>query len=105
MAVSTWDIRLRQRGRIPRMAWANVHPFPARMASDLALAKVKSLRPKSTVLDPMMGSGTVLLAASSAGHRCIGFDLDPLSILISKVATRAKSERIESVGIPLGGEF
>jgi tRNA G10 N-methylase Trm11 len=69
------------------MAWANVHPFPARMASDLALAKVNSLKPNSIVLDPMMGSGTVLLAASSAGHRCIGFDLDPLSILISKVAT------------------
>lgn len=69
------------------MAWANVHPFPARMASDLALAKVNSLRPNSVVLDPMMGSGTVLLAASGAGHRCIGFDLDPLSILISKVAT------------------
>ncbi|HZL32065.1 MAG TPA: DNA methyltransferase [Pseudolabrys sp.] len=69
------------------MAWANVHPFPARMASDIALAKVQDLRRNSVVLDPMMGSGTVLLAASSAGHHCIGFDLDPLSILISKVAT------------------
>lgn len=69
------------------MAWANVHPFPARMASELALSKVKSLRPQSTILDPMMGSGTVLLAGSSAGHRCLGFDVHPLSILISKVAT------------------
>jgi tRNA G10 N-methylase Trm11 len=68
------------------------------MASELALAKVKSLRPNSIVLDPMMGSGTVLLAASSSGHRCLGFDLDPLAILISKVATsRLNTERFDAL--------
>jgi len=80
------------------MAGPNVHPFPARMASDLALAKVEFLKPQSTVLDPMMGSGTVLMAASSAGHHCIGFDLDPLAILISKVATsRLDSSRFDAL--------
>jgi tRNA G10 N-methylase Trm11 len=69
------------------MASANIHPFPARMASDIALAHVKELPRESLVLDPMMGSGTVLVAAAKAGHRCVGFDLDPLAVMMSRVAT------------------
>ena len=39
------------------------------------------------MLDPMTGSGTVLQQAQSLGLSAIGFDLDPLAVLISKVAT------------------
>lgn len=39
------------------------------------------------VLDPMCGSGTVLSAAVQRGHRATGVDLDPLAILMTKVAT------------------
>jgi hypothetical protein len=63
-----------------------VHPFPARMAPGIAL-QVMSDMEKSRVLDPMMGSGTVLAVARAEGHRGIGFDLDPLAVLISKVWT------------------
>ncbi len=35
----------------------------------------------------MTGSGTVAHQARSLGHTAIGFDLDPLAVLISKVAT------------------
>ncbi|MDB5413944.1 MAG: hypothetical protein JWR10_2279 [Rubritepida sp.] len=65
----------------------SVHPFPARMAPEIALANLKDLRPGSTVLDPMTGSGTVARQAVSLGHSALGFDLDPLAVLISKVST------------------
>lgn len=65
-----------------------IHPFPARMAPSLATEALSSLRRPATVLDPMVGSGTVLAVARANGHRCIGFDLDPLAVLISRVWTR-----------------
>lgn len=65
-----------------------IHPFPARMAPGLALEALSHLRPRSTVLDPMVGSGTVIAIARANGHRGIGFDVDPLAALISRVWTR-----------------
>lgn len=65
-----------------------VHPFPARMAPELALNGLKHLTTGCTVLDPMSGSGTVLRHAVELGHHAIGFDLDPLAVLMSRVWTR-----------------
>ena len=39
------------------------------------------------ILDPMCGSGTVLSVATQRGHHATGVDLDPLAILMTKVAT------------------
>jgi tRNA G10 N-methylase Trm11 len=64
-----------------------IHPFPARMAPELALRKTELLDDNSLVLDPMIGSGTVVQAAIRHGHRCVGFDVDPLAVLMTKVAT------------------
>lgn len=64
-----------------------VHPFPARMAPEIALAEVTALQPDSLILDPMTGSGTVVRVATEAGHRALGFDLDPLAVLMAKVWT------------------
>lgn len=66
-----------------------VHPFPARMAPGIALEVVAEAKKPLRVLDPMMGSGTVLAVARSKGHRAIGIDIDPLAVLISKVWTTA----------------
>lgn len=70
----------------------SVHPFPARMAPDIALdnlaPSVKPLR----VLDPMMGSGTVLAVARSRGHQAYGVDIDPLAVLLSRVWTSSVEE-------------
>lgn len=66
-----------------------VHPFPARMSPGIALDVVGDVDRPLTVLDPMMGSGTVLALARSKGHRAIGVDIDPLAVLISRVWTRA----------------
>ncbi len=65
----------------------SVHPFPARMAPGIALDAIADAEKPLRVLDPMMGSGTVLAVARSKGHWAIGIDIDPLAVLISKVWT------------------
>jgi tRNA G10 N-methylase Trm11 len=60
-----------------------VHPFPARMAPELALNRLPD--EPARVLDPMMGSGTIPVLAGSQGHFATGYDLDPLALLISEV--------------------
>ncbi len=75
-----------------------VHPFPARMAPELAINTLRDLETKSIVLDPMSGSGTVLRHAVDMGHTAIGFDVDPLAVLISRVWTRPVcDEAVETV--------
>ena len=65
----------------------SIHPFPARMAPGLALDSLSALKPQSVVLDPMSGSGTVLRQALELGHEAIGFDVDPLAVLMATVWT------------------
>jgi DNA modification methylase len=64
-----------------------IHPFPARMGSEIAFNAITGLAPGSRILDPMTGSGTVLRVASEAGHKAFGFDLDPLAVLMARVWT------------------
>ena len=64
-----------------------VHPFPARMAPQLALEALEGVRPGARVLDPMCGSGTVLRAALEFRLDAVGRDIDPLAVLMSRVAT------------------
>jgi len=66
-----------------------VHPFPARMAPDIALDAIAAATGPLRVFDPMMGSGTVLAVARSQGHHASGTDLDPLAVLIARVWTVA----------------
>ncbi len=92
-----------------------VHPFPARMAPDVALRALDPLPAGSIVLDPMMGSGTVLKAALLRGCHAIGRDLDPLAVLMARVWTTpldtaclrqraqalvAQARTLESVSLP-----
>lgn len=65
----------------------SIHPFPARMAPEIALKALSYLPAGSTILDPMVGSGTVLRMASEFGYTGIGFDSDPLAVLLTKVWT------------------
>ena len=58
------------------------------MAPELALEAFETLAPQSTVIDLMCGSGTALKLGVEAGHRAVGFDLDPLAVLISRVSCR-----------------
>lgn len=67
----------------------SVHPFPARMAPGIALEFLADTKKPLRVLDPMMGSGTVVVMALSQGHSATGVDIDPLAVLISRVWTTA----------------
>jgi SAM-dependent methyltransferase len=60
-----------------------IHPFPARMAPSIVWNKLPKCKPRMRVLDPMAGSGTTLVAARVRGHEAIGFDRDPLAVLIA----------------------
>jgi SAM-dependent methyltransferase len=65
----------------------SVHPFPARMAPEIVVDAIDGLHGSVRLLDPMMGSGTVLAIARSEGHRVIGVDTDPLAVLLARVWT------------------
>ena len=64
-----------------------IHPFPARMAPEIALAATSKLPRGSIVLDPMTGSGTAVRFAAEKRHYGLAFDRDPLAILMTKVWT------------------
>jgi DNA modification methylase len=64
-----------------------IHPFPARMAPEIALEQVLGLSSEAVILDPMTGSGTVPRVATDHNRRCFGFDTDPLAVLMAKVWT------------------
>lgn len=67
---------------------ATIHPFPARMAPELALQALILVPAGGVVVDPMMGSGTVIRQASDLGLKAMGFDVDPLAVLMSRVWTK-----------------
>lgn len=69
------------------MNFRTLHGFPAKMAPDVVSSALSELPPGQTILDPMCGSGTVLTEAQGNGQRALGFDMDPLAVLISRVAT------------------
>src|ERR1041384_1390651 len=64
-----------------------IHPFPARMAPEIALAAMSKFPRRSLVLDPMTGSGTAVRFAAENGHSGLAFDRDPLGVLMTRVWT------------------
>jgi hypothetical protein len=75
-----------------------IHPFPARMAPELALQALKLVPKNGVVVDPMAGSGTVLRQATDLGLQAVGFDLDPLAVLMSRVwTTTVEDARIAAI--------
>lgn len=69
------------------MSLLPIHPFPARMAPELARRSLEGVPQGGLVLDPMCGSGTVVRAAVEAGIHCVGIDVDPLAVLIARAWT------------------
>lgn len=61
------------------------HAFPARMPPSLAEYLIERFTEAGdTVVDPMVGSGTTAVAARRLGRRAIGFDLDPLAVVLTR---------------------
>jgi DNA modification methylase len=61
-----------------------IHPFPARMASSIVWRRLRRVTKSSRVLDPMAGSGTTVVVSRLLGHQAMGFDTDPLALLIAE---------------------
>src|SRR2546428_477795 len=65
-----------------------IHAFAAKFPPQLPRIFIEGLTEKrETVLDPMMGSGTAIVEAFLCGRRAVGFDIDPLSLMICRVKT------------------
>jgi len=61
-----------------------IHPFPARMAPSIVWNRLPASGRCLRVLDPMAGSGTTVVSARARGHSAIGYDTDPLAVLIAQ---------------------
>ena len=63
---------------------------------------IKDLPRGSIILDPFCGCGTTLIASQEQGYESYGFDINPLSTLITRVKVREFSqldlEELESLG-------
>ncbi len=63
-----------------------IHRYSGKFIPQIARQAIELLtEPQDLVLDPYCGSGTTLLECSLGGRRCIGIDLNPLAVLVSKV--------------------
>jgi len=65
------------------------HTYPARMHPEIAKQLIEKYAsdPKKVVFDPFMGSGGVLVEAILHGNNAIGIDINPFSVLLSKIKT------------------
>lgn len=65
-----------------------LHAFAAKFPPQLPRIFIEGLTQRGeTVMDPMMGSGTAIVEAFLRGRRAVGFDIDPLALLICRVKT------------------
>jgi len=65
-----------------------LHAFAAKLPPQLPRVFIEGLTRKGeTVMDPMMGSGTAIVEAFLCGRRAVGFDIDPLAMMICSVKT------------------
>lgn len=80
----------------------DLHAFPAKFPPQLPRLFIETLtRPGERVLDPMMGSGTCIVEARDVGRVGIGFDIDPLAILLSSVKV-SSLDAAEALAMGLG---
>ncbi len=73
--------------RCLRYGTHGIHEYRGKFFPQLvrALINIGVTRSNAIIADPMCGSGTTLVETLVAGHRAIGLDLNPLSVLISRV--------------------
>jgi DNA modification methylase len=65
-----------------------IHPYTAKFIPQIPARIIEECsNERHTVLDPFCGSGTTLLEAYLKGRNSIGFDVNPIAYLISRVKT------------------
>lgn len=66
-----------------------IHPYPAMLHPLLVDFLIDTYAEKcSVILDPFCGSGVTLLQSQLRGHESIGFDINPVALLIARAKTR-----------------
>lgn len=93
----------------------NIHRYSGKFIPQIARSAIQLLsEPHEIVFDPYLGSGTTALEAMLLERTCIGVDINPLAILISKVKTTVlpaneleefRGRLIESLNIFDGGQL
>lgn len=78
-----------RRTRILRYGLHDIHEYKGKFFPQLVRAciNISGIVQGSLVLDPFCGSGTTLCEARIRGMKSVGIDLNPLSVLISRVKT------------------
>lgn len=77
-----------------------LHKYPGKFIPQIPRWAISTylVGKKKYILDPFCGSGTTLVEGLLAGHNVIGLDIDPLSIMISKVkTTRIQKEALVKI--------
>ena len=84
-SIDTSAVVLPNRRRL-RYGSHGIHEYRGKFFPQLvrSLLNIAAINPGSLVLDPMCGSGTTLVEAISLGCNTLGFDVNPLSLLISR---------------------
>jgi len=83
---SSWDFK----NNSDKYCTHGFHTYPAMMIPQIANRLIQEFgKGKKTVLDPFMGSGTVLVESSLINDfdKAYGIDINPLALLIAKVKT------------------
>lgn len=85
------DLNFQDNGKDAHLSH-KAHSFPAKFPPQLPCKFILELTDiGDIVLDSMMGSGTTVLEAFLHGRQAIGFDIDPLAMLISRVKVESFS--------------
>ena len=70
----------------------NYHPYPARFIPQIPSKLIQCLSEVGEwVFDPFCGAGTTLVEATLLDRNCIGNDLNPIGVLVSKVKSNLVS--------------
>jgi hypothetical protein len=71
----------------------SMHKYKAKFFPRMARSLINIVSPESkgVILDPFVGSGTTCIEASFMGLDALGFDIDPLSVFISKIKAGASN--------------
>ncbi len=71
----------------------NLYRYPARFSPEFVRACLSEFTTTGdVVLDPFVGGGTTAIEALVAGRRFVGFDLNPLAILLTRAKTTPLSK-------------
>jgi hypothetical protein len=94
-----------KRDRKTQIGWEGFFPYYAGYPTIFAkqLLESSSLQPRSVIFDPWNGSGTTIHAASQLGHLGIGFDLNPVMVVVARARMLSPNEA-DSI-VPLGNEI